>query len=128
MKIKKSKSRRLFLVCNYIFLTALTISCMIPILNQLAMSFSSSSAIIGNKVSIFPVEFTLSAYNYVINNVKFWISLGVSIKRVLIGVPIQIIMAILVAYPLSKSERVFPERKYYVRFMLFNMLFLKIFS
>ena len=81
--IKKSKSRKLFEACNYIMITLITLSCLIPILNLLANSFSSSQAIIENRVSIFPVEFTLKAYQYVINNQEFWSSVAVSAKRVL---------------------------------------------
>ncbi len=121
--IKKSKSRKLFEACNYIMITLITLSCLIPILNLLANSFSSSQAIIENRVSIFPVEFTLKAYQYVINNQEFWSSVAVSAKRVLLGVPLNVILTILVAYPLSKSELVFPARKYYVAFMLVVMLF-----
>lgn len=104
-------------------ITLITLSCLIPILNLLANSFSSSQAIIENRVSIFPVEFTLKAYQYVINNQEFWSSVAVSAKRVLLGVPLNVILTILVAYPLSKSELVFPARKYYVAFMLVVMLF-----
>lgn len=37
--------------------------------------------------------------------------------------PLNVVFTILVAYPLSKSELVFPARKYYVAFMLTVMLF-----
>lgn len=119
---KKSMSRKLFIFCNYAIITLVTISCVVPILNLLAKSFSSSAAIISNKVTIFPVEFTLEAYNYVLNNTKFWTSLSVSFKRVLIGVPMEVLMMILVAYPLSKPDHIFPARKYYVALMLTTML------
>lgn len=47
----------------------------------------------------------------------------VTVQRVLLGVSVNVIMIILVAYPLSKSETKFPARKYYVAFMLVVMLF-----
>ena len=122
-KIKKTKSRRLFLAFNYTVVALITLSCIIPLLNLLANSFSSSQAIIENKVGLLPVEFTLKAYNYVLGNAEFWTSVIVSFKRVIIGVPLNVLLIILVAYPLSKSELVFPSRKYYVAFMLVVMLF-----
>ncbi len=94
-----------------------------PILNILAYSFSSSQAIIENRVSLWPVEFTVKAYEYVLNNARFWTSMIVTLTRVVLGVLINVTMIILVAYPLSKSELKFPERKYYVAFMLCVMLF-----
>lgn len=122
-KMKMTTGRKIFIVCNYIIVTLITLSCIIPILNVLAISFSSSQAIIGNKVGLWPVDFTLKAYQFVLNSTKFWTAAFVSFKRVLLGVPVNLIMTVLVAYPLSKSELVFPARKYYVAYMLFVMLF-----
>ena len=123
MKIKKSKGQRIFTVFNYIAIAAVTLSYIIPLLNILAYSFSSSQAIIENKVFLWPVEFTTKAYEYVLKNAKFWTSMGVTVKRVFLGVMINLVMIILVAYPLSKPEKRFPARKYYVAFLLCVMLF-----
>lgn len=122
-KIRKSKGRKAFLLCNYIIVSVITLSCMIPLLNLLAMSFSSSQAIIENRVFLIPVDFTTKAYQYVLKNKEFWTSVLVSMKRVLLGVPLNVVLTILVAYPLSKSDRVFPARRFYVAFMLVVMLF-----
>lgn len=107
----------------YFVVTFVTFSCVVPILNLLAISFSSSQAIIENKVGLLPVNFTTKAYQYVLNNEKFWTSSIVSLKRVLIGLPLNIVMIVLVAYPLSKTDHAFPARKFYVAFMLTVMLF-----
>lgn len=122
-KIKYSKSRVFFLALIYITVAFVTISCVVPIINLLAISFSSSQAIIENRVGLLATEFTTKAYQYVLNNEKFWTASLVSLKRVFIGVPINILMIILVGYPLSKPDHVFPARKYYVAFMLVVMLF-----
>ncbi len=123
MKIKKSKGRIAFEIINVIVIAFLTISCIVPVLNILAYSFSSSQAIIENRVSLLPVNFTLKAYKYVLNNSRFWTSMLVTLKRVVLGVSINVVMITLVAYPLSKSEMKFPARKYYVAFMFCVMLF-----
>ena len=107
----------------YFIITFVTVSCIVPIINLLAISFSSSQAIIENKVSLLPVDFTTKAYAYVMHNEKFWMASKVSLFRVLIGLPLNLIMIVLVAYPLSKTEQAFPARKYYVAFMLVVMLF-----
>lgn len=107
----------------YFVVAFVTFSCIVPIVNLLAISFSASQAIIENKVGLLPVDFTTKAYEYVLNNDKFWTSALVSLKRVLIGLPLNIIMIILVAYPLSKTDYAFPARKFYVAFMLTVMLF-----
>ena len=115
--------RKVFLAVDVIVILLLCLICMVPLLNLLAYSFSASQPIIENKVFLWPKEFTLKAYQYVLESKEFWSSVSVSVKRVLVGVPLNTLLTILVAYPLSKDERQFKARKYYVAYMLTVMLF-----
>ena len=114
---------KVFLAVDVIVILLLCLICMVPLLNLLAYSFSASQPIIENKVFLWPKEFTLKAYQYVLDSKEFWSSVSVSAKRVLLGVPLNTLLTILVAYPLSKDERQFKARKYYVAYMLTVMLF-----
>ena len=120
---KTSMGRKVFLAVDVIVILLLCLICMAPLLNLLAYSFSASQPIIENKVFLWPKEFTLKAYQYVLESKEFWSSVSVSVKRVLLGVPLNTLLTILVAYPLSKDERQFKARKYYVAYMLTVMLF-----
>ena len=120
---KTSMGRKVFLAVDVIVILLLCLICMVPLLNLLAYSFSASQPIIENKVFLWPKEFTLKAYQYVQESKEFWSSVSVSVKRVLLGVPLNTLLTILVAYPLSKDERQFKARKYYVAYMLTVMLF-----
>ena len=115
--------RKVFLAVDVIVILLLCLICMVPLLNLLAYSFSASQPIIENKVFLWPKEFTLKAYQYVLESKEFWSYVSVSVKRVLLGVPLNTLLTILVAYPLSKDERQFKARKYYVAYMLTVMLF-----
>ncbi|MFQ9394464.1 MAG: carbohydrate ABC transporter permease [Lachnospiraceae bacterium] len=115
--------RKVFLAVDVIVILLLCLICMVPLLNLLAYSFSASQPIIENKSFLWPKEFTLKAYQYVLESKEFWSSVSVSVKRVLLGVPLNTLLTILVAYPLSKDERQFKARKYYVAYMLTVMLF-----
>lgn len=121
--VVKSKGRTLFQIINTLIITLITLSCLVPIINVLSISFSSSSAIMQNKVGLLPQEFTLEAYEYVMKNAKFWTAAVVSLKRVILGVPISIVLTLLAAYPLSKGEDRFPARKFYVAYFLIVMIF-----
>ena len=121
--LNRSKTWWLSQTLIYFIITFVTVSCIVPIINLLAISFSASQAIIENTVSLLPDGFTTKAYTYVMHNQKFWTSAKVSLLRVLFGLPINLVMTVLVAYPLSKTEQAFPARKYYVTFMLTVMLF-----
>ena len=117
-----SVPQKIFRVFNYVFLVLITILCLVPVMNLLAISMSSSAAISAGKVSLWPVEFTLEPYKYAINNPKFVTAALVSLKRVFLGVVIPILFAIILAYPLSKDKEVFKKRNVYANILLTSML------
>ena len=123
MKIKESFSRKLFLVICYMIITLITILCIIPIVNVLSMSLSNSSAVLAGEVGVCPIGFTLDAYKFCLRNTDFWVATIVSLKRVFLGVSINMILTILAAYPLSKSDDNFKKRKYYVWIFIITMIF-----
>ncbi|AIQ51395.1 carbohydrate ABC transporter permease [Paenibacillus sp. FSL R7-0331] len=118
-----SMSRKVFILCNAILILAITLACLIPLVNLLARSLSGSQAILANRVKLWPVDFTTEAYSYVMNNSEFWTAVLVTVKRVVIGVPINMLLTILAAYPLSKSDSIFKKRKYYSAYFIFLMVF-----
>ncbi|MDO4293284.1 MAG: carbohydrate ABC transporter permease [Eubacteriales bacterium] len=120
---KMSRGRIAFQVMNYTVLTLLAAACLFPLINILAMSFSSATAVSAGKVSVWPVEFNANAYEYVIGKKDFWNSLFVSAKRVLIGVPLTMMITILTAYPLSKEKKQLRIRGVYTWLFFFTMLF-----
>ena len=67
MKIRKSKSRKVFLFLDYTILTILGLTCLLPLIHILAMSLSSSGAVTRGEVGFWPVDFTLQSYKYVLN-------------------------------------------------------------
>ncbi|MBW7452937.1 carbohydrate ABC transporter permease [Paenibacillus sepulcri] len=106
---------------NHTFLIGLSLLCIFPLLHVLAISFSSSLSV--GEVFLWPVDFTTDAYKYVLDKPDFLKSVLVTIKRVLLGVPFNMLMVILLAYPLSKDSRAFPMRTLYAWFLVFTILF-----
>ena len=100
-----------------------TFSCLVPILNSIAISLSDKTSAMLGHVYLWPKNLTNVAYQEIIGDKRFFTAFRVSILRVLIGVTINIILSILMAYPLSKSEYSFPMRKIYLWVMVFTMLF-----
>ncbi|WJH37521.1 carbohydrate ABC transporter permease [Paenibacillus aurantius] len=102
---------------------ALSLLCILPLIHIAAISFSSNLAASSGQVSLWPVDFTTDAYHFVLGKPDFLHSLAVTLKRVAIGVPINLLLTLLMAYPLSKEQRVFPWRTAYAWFVVFTMLF-----
>lgn len=119
----RSIGRRLFLIGNYGFLALLAFICLFPIIHVLAVSFSSSGAAAAGRVGLWPIEFTTKAYAYVLNKQEFTRSFGVSLQRLLLGTALNMIMCVLIAYPLSKETRDFKFRSVYVWYFFITILF-----
>lgn len=120
---KMTPGMRAFNVINYLFLTLVAFTCLLPMLNQLAISFSSSGAVAMGKVSIWPVEFTLKSYKYMAEKPQFFSSVLISFQRLLLAVPLSMLVSILAAYPLSRQESEFKARKVYIWYFVVPMLF-----
>jgi putative aldouronate transport system permease protein len=118
-----SRGRRTFLIVNYLFLAATAAACLLPMLNVLAVSFSASSAVSAGAVKLWPVGFTLKSYEFVIGKPEFGKAFLVSLARVAVGVPLNMLLTILVAYPLSKDRKHFRFRNYYAWYFVLTMLF-----
>ncbi len=108
---------------NYFLLTLLIVICIIPILHVIALSFSQKIEAVAGHVGLIPVGFNLEAYRYVMEDSQFWTSLGVTLLRVVIGVPVNIFLCVMTAYPLSKSNSRFHARTVFSWFFVFTMLF-----
>lgn len=119
----QSKGQAVFNVFNVIILVILGLICILPFVHIFAQSMSSNSAILAKKVGLFPVDLTWENYKYVLNRPPFWNSMVITLKRLLIGVPINLFLVITSAYPLSKMKGKFRSRDIYVWFFFFTMLF-----
>jgi len=120
---RSSTGYQIFSVLNYIFLTLIALSCIFPLIHVLSLSFSSASAVAAGQVKLWPVEFTTASYQSVFGKKEFLTAFFVSIQRLLLGVTINMVLVILLAYPLSKESKQFRMRTVYVWFFVFTMLF-----
>ena len=124
MKVKESVSRKIFSVFNYLFLGLLSLSCLLPLINLFAISFSARSMVDANAVSFWPKGFNTAAYEYILSNKQYFQSFAITLGRVILGWAVNLVLIILVAYPLSKDDpRKFRCRKYYTWFFLVTMVF-----
>lgn len=107
----------------WLIVILMTLCCLLPLLNTLAISFSNISAVNANQVGILPVGFTLSSYKKLLEDNQFWRSAWISVLRVVLGTGLNMLMMILLAYPLSKSKNRFASRDIYMKLVIFAMLF-----
>ena len=121
--MKTTAGRKTFLIVNVLFLTLVSLVCILPFLNLLAISFSNKNAVAQGQVSFFPVGFTISSYKFITYNSAFLKALWVSIQRVVLGVSLNLLLIVLTAYPLSKERHEFRARSMYSWFYVLTILF-----
>ena len=118
----ESRSRKVFNVFNILFLTLISLSCVLPFVHLLAISFSGSAAVSAGRVGFWPVDFTTYSYEFALKGGKFFQAFWVSCKRVLLGVTINVVLMIMTAYPLSKPKERLAGRNIYMGFFVLTML------
>lgn len=123
MKYNVTLGRKTFSIVNYVFLIISAIICLLPFINLLATSFSSSNAVAAGDVKFLPVDFTLKSYEFIMKSKLFLRAMFVSIERVVLGVSVNMLLTILTAYALSKEKKAFKWRGVYSWYFIITILF-----
>jgi putative aldouronate transport system permease protein len=98
-------------------------ACLVPMINILALSFSDSNEVAKGIVNLWPVGFNFDSYTVILKEKAFVRSFIVSLIRVMSGTSINVVLTVIMAYPLSKTARVMPGRNVFMWMMIFAMLF-----
>jgi len=119
----KTLSYRAGKIIVYIIVSVLMLACLLPLWNIVMLSFSAAEAVDANLVGLVPVHFSLKAYEKLFTDTQFWKSFLISVMRVLLSLVINMTLVVIMAYPLSKSNKEFKMRAFYMGLMIFAMLF-----
>ncbi|GAA4836501.1 carbohydrate ABC transporter permease [Paenibacillus vulneris] len=119
--MKATTGEKCFYALNYMALAAIALTCLLPFLHIIAVSFSERGAVESGHVFLWPVGFQLTAYKFFFIATpavkaflnSLWITIG--------GVTLSMLCTVLAAYPLSRPYLY--GRKYMVLAMVFTMLF-----
>jgi putative aldouronate transport system permease protein len=105
-----------------ILLLVIGVSTLLPLVNTLAISLSDKAAVSGGAVGLIPVGFNLDSYGYILNDDNFWRAFGISVLRVLLGASINVALAVITAFPLSRTAKAFPGRNFFMWLFVFGMI------
>jgi putative aldouronate transport system permease protein len=87
-----------------VFVILISLACLLPLIHILAKSLSADAFVIANKVTLWPMGFTMEAYSKVLADASIIRSLYVSIVVTVAFTVIGMIVTILAAYPLSRPQ------------------------
>ncbi len=108
-------------VINYLLLLVLAFVCLYPFLNVIAYSLSGYNAVLSGKVTFYPIDFTLSAYQQILGKTQIWNSMRTTVLVTLMGTGLSLLLTIFASYALSRND--LPGRKFLTGMILFTMYF-----
>jgi putative aldouronate transport system permease protein len=122
MYIYHSTAQRVFSVFNFFILLTISLICVLPFVNLLAISFSGSTAVAAGQVLFWPVNFNFQSYLLMLTNPRFGRAFVISVERVFLGTAINLVLCVLTAYPLSRSKEKMTARSWYMGYFVLTMI------
>ncbi|MDQ8736389.1 carbohydrate ABC transporter permease [Paenibacillus sp. LHD-38] len=119
--MRRTTGDQLFQFFNYAFLIAAAATMLLPLLQLLAVSFSSPIAADSKQVFLFPVEFTTASWSHILQNTGLWRSFGITVYITVAGTFLSMLFTVLTAYPLSHKQ--FLIRKQIMLGIIITMIF-----
>ncbi len=121
MKIKESRSRKVFVAFNYTFLALFGFITLYPFWYVLVASLNTGRDFSRGGVYFWPREFTLENFTHAFKDSRIFDSLTISVSRTLIGVLIGLFFTALLAYGLS--IKTLPGKTFFTFFFYFTTIF-----
>lgn len=119
--IKESCKDKTFRIIVNVILCIFAGISIVPLLTVVAMSFSSKAASDMNIVNLWPVDFTLSSWYYILSRADIWKSFALTLVATLATTFLALLITSLMAYPLAKKE--FKIRRIVMIFVTVTMVF-----
>jgi putative aldouronate transport system permease protein len=118
---KETLGERIFYYCIIVSLSIGTIIMIAPLINVLAVSFSSSLAVDTGQVKFFPVNFTFTSWDRILSKGDLLNSFLLTLFITVIGTVSSLFISSLMAYPLAKKD--FMISKYVMIMVVITMIF-----
>lgn len=120
-KINSRFSDKAFNTFLLIVLSVWLLIVLYPLVYIVSSSFSSGNAVTTGQVLLWPVDFSLTGYEIVLEHKAVWTGYANTILYTFLGTFLDIILAILVAYPLSRSD--FHGKVFFTALFMIPMFF-----
>ena len=119
--MKASPAESVFYGINYTFLIGVAAIMIFPFVHVIAISLSSSRAVLSQEVVIWPIEFSTRTYQNLIRDGSLFNALKNSVIVTVFGTILNMVATIMVAYPMARHN--LRGRKTFLSLIIFTMLF-----
>ena len=120
-RVRLSRQDKTYYSVVYTLVTLLTLIVLLPLTNVLACSFSAPESVASGKVLLWPVNFSVSGYERVLNTDEIWIGYSNSLYYTIVGTFVNVFVTMICAYPLAR--RGLPYKSFFSFLFAFTMLF-----
>lgn len=117
----KTWGNRIFDIVNSALLLMVAFVCVLPFVYVMAVSFTSPAEVARGGLILWPNEWSLASYRYILSTDTLFRAMGVSVYITVVGTLINLLFTSLMAYPLAKSH--LRGRQVVLLGVLFTMLF-----
>lgn len=119
--IKRSKGDLAFDIFNYVVLGIILVLVLHPLYFIVIASISQPEAVNNGQVWLMPKGVTFEGYKRIFEDSRIWLGYKNTIIYTVVGTAINIILTMMVAYPLSRKD--FSGRKVLMIFLMITMYF-----
>ena len=102
--IKDTGLDKAFYIVDYVLLGLVFVAVVYPLIYIVSSSFSNAEAVIQGRVWLFPIEPTLDGFRAVFEYDDVWLGYGNTIFYTVVGTAINVVLTLLIAYPLSRKD------------------------
>lgn len=120
--IRRSRGDKIADWCINIWMCILLCFFLYPLLNMISISISSDAAVLGAKVTFYPIGLNTDAYTLILKAPELWRGIGNTVFVAGIGCVLSLIGLCMAAYPMAYGGK-FYGRKLYTMLILFTMWF-----
>ena len=119
--VKRGFGDKIADACIYAFLSLMALSIVFPFYNMILISFAEYEHVTKSVFYLYPKSFTLENYMRIFTDSKLINSVTISVRNVLTGTAMSLIITVLAAYTLSRRNVPFRRAMFYL--CIFTMYF-----
>lgn len=120
---RKTAASKVFYLLIICIVVLFSLSCLLPLIYTLSLSFSSKEAVAAGLVGFWPVGFTTVNYKEIMKDVQFFRSFITAVTRVVLATAISLGVMIPASYALAKPKKEFAPRNIIMWICIFCMMF-----
>ncbi|MGG1513897.1 carbohydrate ABC transporter permease [Paenibacillus oryzisoli] len=119
--MRASTSEKIFYAINYILLSLISLTCILPMFHLFALSLSSNDAITSGFVKFWPIGWNFETYHKLFTGTRIVEAFQNSVILTVVGTLGSMIVTVLCAYPLSRKYMY--ARRFFSVMIVFTMIF-----